>query len=67
MFLLHETHRLVQEFQDLEPLGGRDGVGIQLIELCEETDVGWADVDEGRDCSHFAQPEESLKSERRPA
>src|SRR5258708_10749671 len=46
MFLLHEAHRLAQELQDLEPLCGRDSVGIQLIELPEETNVRWADVDE---------------------
>src|SRR3979490_1398658 len=48
MFLLDEAHRLAQELQDLEPLGRGDGVGIQLIELPEETDVRWADVDEGQ-------------------
>src|SRR5216117_161629 len=46
MFLLHEAHRLAQELQYLEPLGRRYAIGIQLIELCEETNVRWADVDE---------------------
>src|SRR3981081_4173253 len=46
MCLLDEAHRLAQELQDLQPLGRGDGVGIQLIELPEETDVRWADVDE---------------------
>src|SRR5258705_11620664 len=46
MFLLDEAHRLAQELQDLEPLGRGDGVGIQLIELPEEANVRWADVDE---------------------
>src|SRR5258705_13416931 len=46
MFLLDEAHRLAQELQDLEPLGRGDGVGIQLIELPEETNVRWAHVDE---------------------
>jgi len=46
MLLLHEAHRLAQELQYLEPLGGCDVVGIQLVELPEETNVGRADVDE---------------------
>ena len=46
IFLLHEAHRPAQELQDLEPLGRRDAVGIQLVELREETNVGWADIDE---------------------
>jgi hypothetical protein len=46
MFLLHEAHRFAQELQDLEPLGRREIVGIQLVKLPEETSVRWADVDE---------------------
>jgi hypothetical protein len=47
MLLLHESHRLAQQLQDLEPLRWSNVIAVQLLELPEKPVVGGPDVDEG--------------------